>query len=46
MPKAVELRISAAGAIYVMSGSFTQSGGTLTITHASAKSDGGVVHVA
>ena len=40
-----ELCISAAGAIYVEKGSFTQSGGNLTITDASAGSDGGVVHV-
>ena len=35
--------ISAAGAIYIEKGSFTQSGGNLTITDASAKSNGGVV---
>ena len=37
--------ISAAGAIYVKEGSFTQSGGTLTITDASSESDGGVVRM-
>ena len=37
--------ISAAGAIYVEQGSFTQSGGTLTITDASAGSDGGAVRM-
>ena len=37
--------ISAAGAIYVEKGSFTQLGGNLTITDASAKSDGGVVRI-
>ena len=41
-----ELCISAAGAIYVYQGSFTQSGGTLTITDASSESDGGVVRTA
>ena len=40
-----ELCISAAGAIYVKEGSFIQSGGNLTITDASAKSDGGVVRI-
>ena len=40
-----ELCISAAGAIYVEQGSFTQSGGTLTITDASAGSDGGAVRM-
>ena len=37
--------ISAAGAIYMHEGSFTQLGGNLTITDASAKSDGGVVRI-
>ena len=32
-----------AGAIFVQQGSFIQSGGTLTITNASAKQGGGVV---
>jgi len=41
-----ELCISAAGAIYVKEGSFTQLGGNLTITDASAESDGGVVRTA
>ena len=36
---------SSAGAIYVKEGSFTQSGGTSTITDASAGSDGGVVRM-
>ena len=40
-----ELCISSAGAIYVKEGSFTQSGGTSTITDASAGSDGGVVRM-
>ena len=34
-----------AGAIYLEKGSFTQLGGTLTITDASAGSDGGVVRI-
>ena len=37
--------ISTAGAIYAKEGSFTQLGGNLTITDASAKSDGGVVRI-
>ena len=41
-----ELCISGAGAIYIEKGSFTQLGGNLTITDASAKSDGGVVRTA
>ena len=40
-----ELCIFSAGAIYVKEGSFTQLGGNLTITDASAKSDGGVVRI-
>ena len=36
---------SSAGAIYVKEGSFTQLGGTSTITDALAGSDGGVVRM-
>ena len=40
-----ELCIFSAGAISVAFGSFTQSGGNLTITDASSESDGGVVRI-
>ena len=40
-----ELSMLAAGAIYVKEGSFTQLGGTSTITDALAGSDGGVVRM-